>query len=506
VVALGDQLDPQSAALDGFDPAADAVWMAEVREESTHVWSTKPRTAVFLAAMRHFRDALRGRGFTVHYTALTDPDNRGSLAAELAHAVRTRKPKSLVMVEPGDYRVWQAVQGVADEAGVPLDVRTDRHFLTTVADFQAHAAGRSQLRMEFFYREVRKRTGVLMDGRDPAGGAWNYDAENRGSFGKGGPGLIPDPVGFRPDAVTAGVLADVQAAFAAHPGGLAHFDWPITPADADRALADFVANRLPSFGDYQDAMWTGRPYLYHARLSQAMNLKLLDPRRVVAAAEQAYRDGHAPLAAVEGFIRQVLGWREYVRGVYWRYMPDYLTLNALGASRPLPACYWTGDTDLNCLRQAVTQTLEYGYAHHIQRLMVLGLFALLLGVEPKQVHEWFLAVYVDAVEWVEAPNVLGMSQFADGGRMASKPYAASGKYIDRMSNYCTGCRYDPAKSVGPDACPVTTLYWDFLMRHEDRLAKNPRMVMQVKNLRRLTDADRAAIREQAGRVALRMCR
>ena len=506
VVVLGDQLDPASAALDGFNPTADAVWMAEVRGEGTHVWSTKPRLAVFLACMRHHRDALRDRGFTVHYTDLDTPGNRGTLAAELAHAVRTLRPKGLVTVEPGEYRVWQDVQAVADAAGVPLEVRTDRHFLATVEEFQAHADdGRKQLRMEFFYRDMRKRTGILMDGLQPLGGAWNFDKENRGHFPKSGPGLIPEPVGFPPDAVTQGALDAVERHFPDHPGSLQYFDWPVTPADADRALADFAANRLPQFGDYQDAMWAGRPWLYHARLGQAMNLKLLDPRRVLAVAEQAYRDGRVPLAGTEGFVRQILGWREYVRGVYWRYMPGYLDRNALKATRPLPACYWTCDTDMNCLRQAVTQTLEYGYAHHIQRLMVLGLFALLLGVDPKRVHEWFLAVYVDAVEWVELPNVLGMSQYADGGVMASKPYAASGKYIDRMSNYCKGCRYAPGKSVGDNACPVTTLYWDFLDRHESLLAANPRTALQVKNLRRLSAGERTAVREQAGRVTLKMC-
>ena len=506
VVVLGDQLDPASAALDGFDPKADAVWMAEVKGEGTHVWSTKPRLAVFLAAMRHHRDALRATGRTVHYCDLDTPGNRGTLAAELAHSILTLRPNGLVVVEPGEFRVRQDLQATADAAGVPLDVRTDRHFLCTGDEFAAHAAGRKQLRMEFFYREMRTRAGILLDADgDPEGGAWNFDKENRGTFPKGGPGLVPEPASFPPDAVTLSALDAVERHFPDHPGSLKHFDWPVTPADADRALADFVANRLPAFGDYQDAMWTDRPYLYHARLSQAMNLKLLDPRPVIAAAEAAYHDGHAPLAGVEGFVRQILGWREYVRAIYWRHMPGYLDRNALNATRPLPGAYWTGDTDLNCLRQAVTQTLEYGYAHHIQRLMVLGLFALLLGVESKQVHEWFLAVYVDAVEWAELPNVLGMSQYADGGVMASKPYAASGKYIDRMSNYCKGCRYDPAKSVGDDACPVTTLYWDFLLRHEATLAKNPRMVMQVRNLKRLTPGDRTAVREQAGRVSLRMC-
>ena len=247
-------------------------------------------------------------------------------------------------------------------------------------------------------------------------------------------------------------------------------------------------------------MWTGEPFLNHSLISTSLNLKLLNPRKAVAAAEQAYRQGRAPLSAVEGFVRQILGWREFVRGIYWRLMPGYVEMNILKAETALPAFYWTGKTEMNCLRHVVGQTLERGYAHHIQRLMVTGLFAMLLGVRPKEIHEWHLAVYVDAVEWVELPNTLGMSQHADGGLMASKPYAATGKYIQRMSNYCDGCRFKPEKSTGQDACPFTTLYWDFLLRNEPFLRKNQRMAMQLKNLVRLTAEKRADIRKQAEEV------
>lgn len=292
----------------------------------------------------------------------------------------------------------------------------------------------------------------------------------------------------------------VHIRFAEHPGDLNHFDWPVTTQEAEKALADFIKHRLPEFGDWQDAMWTVEPWLFHSRLSAAMNVKLLHPRRVIEAAEQAYRNGEAPLAAVEGFIRQILGWREYVRGIYWKFMPGYVELNALGADQPLPDFYWTGDTDMACLRDALGQTLRHGYAHHIQRLMVTGLYALMLGVEPKRVHEWYLAVYVDAVEWVELPNTIGMSQYADGGIMASKPYVATGKYIQRMSDHCSRCRFDPAKSTGDDACPFTTLYWDFLMRHEKMLAANNRMALQVRNLARIPAAERAAIQARATEI------
>jgi deoxyribodipyrimidine photolyase-related protein len=500
VLLLGDQLDRHSAAFDGVDPAADAVWMAEVPEESTHVWSHKARITMFLSAMRHFRDALKKEGLTVHYRLLDHPENRGSLSKELTRSLKQLKPKRLISVLPGAWRVQKAVKKTAEAMHTEIDIRPDRHFLSSPEAFSQYAAQRKQLRMEFFYRQVRRKTGILMVGDKPEGGKWNFDAENRQGFGKEGPGPVPAPRSFPPDAVTREVMAAVEKRFPDHPGSLKRFDWPITPKQARLALDDFIDHRLHRFGPYQDAMWTGEPYLYHSRLSAAMNVKLLNPREVVAAAEKAYHAGKAPLNSVEGFIRQIIGWREYVRGVYWLFMPDYLNRNTLGAAHPLPRFYWTGETDMNCLRQAIGQTLEYGLCHHIQRLMVTGLFALLLGVKPQEVHAWYLAVYVDAVEWVELPNTLGMSQFADGGVMASKPYVASGKYIQRMSNYCAECPYEPGQSTGEEACPFTTLYWDFLMRHESLLRKNPRMQLQLRNSNRLSPQERRRIRRQADQV------
>jgi deoxyribodipyrimidine photolyase-related protein len=408
-----------------------------------------------------------------------------------------RCPDTLIMVEPGEWRVRAALEAAAHQAGIPLEIRADRHFFSSREEFATHARGRKQLRLEYFYRPLRERHAILMDDGEPAGGQWNFDAENRGSFPKSGPVMLPAPIRFSPDAITREVIDLVNARFADHPGSLDTFDWPVTPADARAALDDFLVHRLASFGKYQDAIWTGEPWLYHARLSQSLNMKLLDPRDVVAGAERMWRAGRAPLEATEGFIRQVLGWREYVRGIYWHFMPEYEQRNTLGADRPLPNMYWTADTEMNCLRDALSQTLRHGYAHHIQRLMVTGLFAMLLGVRPQDVHRWYLAVYVDAVEWVELPNTLGMSQFADGGVMASKPYCASGAYIDRMSNACGGCRFNPKIATGADACPFTTLYWDFLARHEKLLAKNPRMAMQLKNLRRKDAAELRTIRRQA---------
>lgn len=504
IVVLGDQLDLDASGFDGFDARLDAVWMAEVQEESTHVWSSKPRIALFLSAMRHFALALQAAGRSLHYTRLDAPTNAGTLAAQLQADIRRLRPARLVMTAPGDWRVLQAIKSVAEGSGLPLDIREDRHFFCSVREFAAHAKGRKSLRMEYFYREQRRRHRVLMQGNDqdaePIGGQWNFDAENREAFGVDGPGAVPPRARFGPDAVTREVLELVRTRFADHPGKLDSFAWPVTREQALQSLHSFIEQRLPCFGRYQDAMWPGDPWLHHSHLSAALNLKLLNPREVVAAAEAAYHQGLAPLASVEGFIRQILGWREYVRGVYWTQMPRYLERNALQARHDLPAWYWTGATDMACLRDALGQTLTHGYANHIQRLMVTGLYALMLGVEPRQVHAWYLAVYVDAVEWVELPNTLGMSQYADGGVMGSKPYIATGRYIQRMSPHCKGCRYDPEQRAGTNACPFTTLYWDFLMRHDAELAGNARMALQVKNVARLTDAQRREIRERASAI------
>ena len=500
VLVLGDQLDRRSSAFDGFSPREDAVWMAEAAGEAGYVPSHKARIALFLSAMRHFRAALEDEGIAVVYRKLDDPGNAGTLALELEAAAARLKPRRLIVVEPGEYRVSEDLKQAAQKAGVELDIREDRHFLASHDDFDRFARGRKQLRMEFFYREMRRRTGLLMKGGKPEGGRWNYDADNRGAFPKEGPGKVPAPVSFLPDSITRDVIALVENRFAHHPGSLRHFDWPVTPGQAETALRDFVSNRLWLFGSYQDALWTGQPWLFHSRISSSMNLKLLDPREAVRAAEVAWQAGKVSLASAEGFIRQVIGWREYVRGIYWRHMPGYAEMNALEAALPLPRFYWTGQAEMNCLREVIGQTLEYGYAHHIQRLMVTGLFALLLGVAPREAHRWYLAVYVDAVEWVELPNTLGMSQFADGGIMASKPYAATGKYIDRMSNYCRGCRYHPGRIDGEQACPFSVLYWDFLLRNRVRLSGNPRMGLQLRNAERLAAAERKRIRRLADSI------
>jgi len=498
VVILGDQLSRSVAAWDGFDPSVDLVWMAEVSDESTRVPSSKQRTALFLAAMRHFAEELKADAVPLDYRELSPVGPPTTLAAELAATLADHKVERVIVTQPGEWGVLEALREAVGD--VPFEVREDRHFLCSAEEFAEHAKGRKQLRMEFFYREMRRRHDCLMDGDQPVGGRWNFDSENRGSFGKAGPGSIPPSPRFEPDELTQSVIELVNARFADNPGELSAFGWPVTREQALQVLASFINERLKHFGKWQDAIWEGEPWLFHAHISSALNLKLLDPREVIAAAEAAWRDGRAPLEAVEGFIRQILGWREYARGIYWQSMPEYLEMNGLEANEDLPDWFWTGETPMACLSDAIGQTLKHGYAHHIQRLMVTGLYALLLGVEPEQVHRWYLSVYVDAVEWVELPNSLGMSQYADGGLMASKPYVATGRYIQRMSNHCSGCRFDPAKRTGETACPFTTLYWDFLMRHEQLLSSNPRMGLQIKNLARIGLDERDAIAQRAEAV------
>ena len=494
VIILGDQLSLDSVLPAGYAPAQDVLWMAESGAEAQRVWSHKARLALFLSAMRHFRDALREQGHQLIYRQ----DAKAGLAELLERDLQRLQPEQVWLTRPGDWELFEALRQVLDASTVNWELREDPHFITTPRDFSDWARGRKQLRMEYFYRQQRRQTGCLMNAAgEPRGGRWNFDKENRDSFGQQGPGELPTPQGFAPDALTREVLAEVRQRFPDHPGELGGFDWPVTREQALDALDDFIRRRLPHFGRYQDAIWLGEPWLYHSRLAAALNLHLLHPEEVLEAAEQALDADAAPLAAVEGFVRQILGWREYVRGLYWYRMPRWREENHFDAQQPLPAFYWDGRTEMACLRDALDSTLRLGYAHHIQRLMVTGLYALLLGVRPDAIEAWYHAIYVDAVAWVELPNTLGMSQFVDGGVLASKPYLASGAYIQRMSNACAQCRYRPDRRHGDDACPYTVLYWDFLMRHRGLLRKQPRLKMQLRNLERLDAEEQRRIRQQA---------
>jgi len=475
----------------------DVILFVEVSGETRHVPHHPQKIAFILSAMRHFSAELASEGLRVEHVRWDDPENTGSFGGELARAVARHRPERLVLTEPSEWRVAEMVRTWQATLGLPVEVREDDRFLSSHAEFARWAAGKKSLRMEFFYREMRRKTGLLMEAGEPVGGEWNYDSENRKRL----PATERPPrrARFEPDDTTREVLVLVAREHSDHPGTLDGFGWAVTRRDAQRALAHFIEDCLPRFGDYQDAMKSGEPFLFHAILSPYLNVGLLGAMECCLAAEEAYRRGAAPLNAVEGFIRQILGWREYVRGIYWLEMPRYRETNALAAKRPLPDFYWTGDTELRCLRECVGDTMRSAYAHHIQRLMVLGNFALLAGLAPAEVEEWYLAVYADAFEWVELPNVHGMVLFADGGRLASKPYAASGAYIRRMSDYCDGCRYSPDVKTGPDACPFNPLYWNFLLENEARLGKNPRLAMPYKNLAAMSADRRAEIRADAQR-------
>lgn len=500
IIILGDQLNYEDPLFNKISKDNDCIWMAEVIEEANKVWSHKARITVFLAAMRHFAAWLKSERYRLHYTKLDDPDNTGTFTTELTRAIQQLNPEEVLMIEPGEWQVREQLISVCKKLDIPYSIEPDSHFLCSTQEFAIYAKHNRVLRMEFFYREMRRRYKILMNGNYPVGKKWNYDSENRKKITQDQLKNIPEPLQLTQTAITKAVIKLVDKLFAKHPGRLDYFNWAVTPEQTQLVLKDFIKHRLNLFGPYQDTMWSNQSFIYHSQLSSALNLKLISPLTVIQAAEKAYHEKKAPLNSVEGFIRQILGWREYIRGTYWHFMPDYLTWNYFVAKQPLPGFYWTAKTDMNCLKETIQQTLQYGYAHHIQRLMITGLFALLVGVEPKAIHEWYLAIYVDAIEWVELPNTLGMSQFVDGGRLASKPYIASGKYIQKMSNYCQSCRFNPAKATGPDACPFTTLYWNFLFTHQKKLNKNPRMLLQLNNLKRISDAEMRAITVQAKEI------
>jgi deoxyribodipyrimidine photolyase-related protein len=488
---LGDQLTRTVSSLRGLNKQSDVVLMVEVRDEATYVRHHKQKIAFVFSAMRHFAESLRQEGVTVDYVCLDDADNAGSFTGELERAIARHRPEAVFVTEPGEWRVWEMMLDWRERLDVPVHIREDDRFICSRDEFARWAADRKTFRMEFFYREMRRKTGLLMHGDEPEGGAWNYDQENRKSL----PARtsLPKRTRFAPDAITREVLALVDRRFGNHFGDLEPFGWAVTREGAVQALDHFIAVCLTGFGDYQDAMKTGEDFLYHSIISPYLNAGLLTAREVADAAVAAYDEGRAPLNAVEGFVRQVIGWREFVRGIYWTRMPSYAATNHLAAKRNLPAFFWTGETGMHCLSECVRTSRQHAYAHHIQRLMVTGNFALLAGIAPEQVEEWYLVVYADAYDWVELPNVHGMVLHADGGLLGSKPYAASGAYIDRMSDYCGHCRYDPKVKSGPDACPFNYLYWNFLIGNEKKLASNPRMAMPYRTLAKMTETRKAEI-------------
>ncbi|MBI1391426.1 MAG: cryptochrome/photolyase family protein [Alphaproteobacteria bacterium] len=473
-LVLGDQLSPAISSLAASDPDTDVVVMAEVQNEASYVPHHAKKLAFVFSAMRQFAGELTQLGWRVEYARLDSPGNQfRSFSEVIGAAIARLKPERVVVTAPGEWRVLQEIEGWAEKFEIPVEILEDDRFVCSRNEFTTWADGRKSMRMEYFYREMRRKTGILMDGDAPVGGRWNFDSENR----KPAPSTFspPAPIRFAPDETVHDVIAMVNDLFPERFGDPEPFWFATTRTEAEAARDDFFDNRLQLFGDYQDAMAMGERFMAHSVLSHYLNIGLLDPLDLCTRAERAYREGRAPLNAVEGFVRQIIGWREFVRGVYWREGRFYTKENALAADIPLPEFYWSADTDMQCVAEVVRQTRDEAYAHHIQRLMVTGAFALIAGIDPHDVHEWYLAVYADAYEWVEAPNVIGMALFADDGVVASKPYAASGAYINRMSDYCGSCRYSVARKTEEDACPFNSLYWDFLIRNEKRFRSNPRI-------------------------------
>ena len=495
-LVLGDQLSENLSSLRDANKS-DVILMAEVRQEATYVKHHRKKIAFIFSAMRHFARGLADRGYRVVYVKYGDSNNSGSLKGEVQRHLDKKNLDRVVITEPGEYRLLSDMRGWESDLGTKVEILPDDRFIATHEEFAEWAGGRKELTMEYWYRKMRKKTGLLMDGDQPAGGQWNFDRENRKQLKRGM--SFNGPKEFEPDSITRDVLKLVEATFPDHFGDSEPFRFAVTPDQARQALSYFIRYSLPNFGDYQDAMQTGEPFLFHSLLSQYLNCGLLDPMDVCRKVEQAYRRGSAPLNAVEGFIRQIIGWREYIRGIYWYHMPGYADRNGLYTKRALPGFYWDGDTEMKCLSEVITMTRRYAVSHHIQRLMVTGNFANLAGINVREVCDWYLAVYADAYEWVELPNTLGMALYGDGGIVGTKPYVSGGAYINRMSDFCKHCRFDPGKRTGEDACPFTTLYWHYLIRHEKKLKGNPRLSLAYNNLKRIPKGEQKEIMRQGDR-------
>jgi deoxyribodipyrimidine photolyase-related protein len=478
---LGDQLNLENSALSGLPTGAPVLMIESVAH--VHIRNYHQQKLVLVwSAMRHFAQWLREQGYQVHYVEQAQDFDR-----ELAAFVKNHGITDIRVMEPADIPFQQFLQKL--KQACKLTITPNNHYLWSAQDFFQWAKERKRLLMEDFYRETRRRLDILMDEGQPVGGQWNYDQDNRKPPKKG---LNPSAaLVFTPDAITRSVIERVKKDFGQNFGQVEPFTWAVTRKDALKVLEEFIQHRLAQFGPYQDAMLTGQWTMFHGLISPYLNLGLLSPKEVIQRVEKAYRSKELPLASVEGFIRQVIGWREYIRGLYVLKMPKgYAQENWFDHQRPLPEFFWTGKTSMHCLQETLKQTIETGYAHHIQRLMILGNFSLIAGLNPQAVENWFHSAYIDAYDWVMQPNVLGMALFADGGALASKPYAASANYINKMSNYCEGCRYDPKSRIGEDACPFNYLYWNFLDRHRDKLKQQGRMGLVLTHLDKLDEKTR----------------
>ncbi|MGE3320446.1 MAG: cryptochrome/photolyase family protein [Candidatus Berkiella sp.] len=494
-IILWDQLTHSLPILEEAKPE-DVIFFCECRDQLSYIPHHPKKIALILAAMRHFAHELQEQGHQVHYVDYNQQSDKGELIQALKKAISTYKPSRVAYTEPSEWHVQEKLNDFFDaNHNVKYKIYQDNRFLCTKEAFYDWAKDKKQLRMEFFYRTMRVKYNILMEDGKPVGGKWNYDVENR----KGAPKSLTSPprLSHKKDELTLKALEVVKLNFNDNFGDLEPFYFAVNHQQALKEAKQFINEILPQFGEYQDVMIHNEAYLYHSLLSSYINLGLLLPLEICQLAQKAYEKGKVPLNSAEGFIRQILGWREYVRGIYWLKMPEYLSNNYLKASRALPWSYWGGETKMACIKEVVKQTREHAYSHHIQRLMITGNFALLAGFDPKQVHEWYLSVYADAFEWVELPNTLGMALYGDGGLLASKPYCASGKYIKRMSNFCKNCYYNPEELSGEKACPYNALYWHFLIQHQRKLSQNQRMRVIYQSLNRFSEEKINEIQSQA---------
>lgn len=478
----------------------DILFFCECHEQLNYLPHHPKKLAFILSSMRHFAEELRQKGFDVQYVYYTNEPKKGELAQAIQNAIATFKPELVAYTEPSEWHVQEKLRKLAlKNKNIKFKRFEDNRFLCSKEEFNQWAKDRKQLRMEYFYRIMRLKYHILLNNnKTPIGGKWNYDIENR----KTAPKSLKSPsrISHKKDHITLKVLETIRLHFDKNFGDLEPFYFATNRQQALKEAEHFIHQLLPKFGDYQDVMMVDEPYLYHSLLSAYINVGLLLPLELCHMAEKAYQLGKVPLNCAEGFIRQILGWREYVRGIYWLMIPEYSTKNYFNADSPLPWSYWGGNTHMRCIKEVVKQTKEHAYSHHIQRLMITGNFALLAGINPFEVHQWYLSVYADAFEWVELPNTLGMALYADGGLLASKPYCASGKYIKRMSNFCQGCYYNPDELIGEKACPYNALYWHFLMKHQDKLSQNPRMKIIYQSLNRFSNDKKKQIISQAKQV------
>ena len=491
-IILGDQISHNISSLKNFKKSQDEVLMMEVSNEATYVNHHKKKLILVFSAMRHFAKELRNKGFSVTYSEISR--SQVNFTKELSYQCKKIKPKRIVITHPGEYRVLKEIKKWEKILNIPVTILEDNRFFCTIPEFKNWTEGKKELRMESFYQMMRKKYHILIDtDGKPEGGKWNYDVKNRKSLPRNHPN-IPKPLQHEPDEITKQVISEVKKRFSNYFGDLQPFWFAVTHDEARKSLNDFIENRLEMFGPYEDAMTQEESFLYHSVLSMYLNIGLLEPKQVIY---KVLEKNRIKVESVEGFVRQILGWREYVRGVYWHNMPKYSKMNYFDAKNKLPKFYWTGDTEMNCMKKSIEQTVKEAYAHHIQRLMITGNFALITGIKPQDVCEWYLSVYADAYEWVELPNTHGMTLYADGGILGSKPYAASGNYINKMSDYCNNCKYNVKEKEGEDACPFNYLYWNFFLKNQEKLEQNPRLWTVFSNIKKMSQNKKKQIQKDS---------